>query len=1398
MARKNKTECKMAPNVPGTNEPSRTYKELVDSIKDRPLTNMVYAEYLLPGVAEAMDAQHYPRNRQRQHRASDIERFLGVNEMKSAIPILSQSKSVGFTDATGKLVDFGGEEAYKKAQAFNEANKGRVAYVVPNGDKFNVLINDKDARTQAREVEVNKAILRWEALTDELSMAGIDVKQLMAVNPTLMNPGSVSDFIRNLGTLEKMPIDGLSAKDIATLLVLNPNTKVVQNLLSRGWGTVEETAQRAYDILHDTGSTATQKSMIETALKEAKLLKDANQRNIARGVGTSTQMFEKMDKSYNIQEIIKELNSKYHLDDEVFTREDTKISTYLEATADAIMSLERQIRVIERRSGRTAKSDSLRNLKEKLEAELKAKKGATGLMEFLNGAVGYLKQVQYGLDNISDTGTQIEYATRIADAVASANNLRDAYYGVVKALSMADMLTNDLGISDADKTSLMNTARSIKEMFDRQDNKIHDLEEEAMMNVGESFIGNTNILYGKDLADIIAMKEADASLMDYLYSVGRNSNTIVSMMGALIRDAQSERDFQLTKMALEVRRCNDLINRDGHDSSFMYDDSGRIVSPYDWTAYYQERGRFIGSMLKAGIEKNSLEYVTELAQWEEENTIPVEVDHENHRFERMPNFFLTEDFQKGWSDAQKEYYDRMMELKGQIGTLLPKYAQHQFIAPQKRNRWTEIVKEGLQGKRDFKNVTRNLLDHAKLWKLRKDDPDYRKNGIYLDGEDALASTSAYDNTILRQIPIFYQAQLNANDELTHDFSAALQALASTALNYDAMDNIKNLAEMISDFAGRQNPVERDVDGQLKVDVSDSVVGQKVVTLLRKVAADTKVSSMLDAFVLKHIYGVEHRKEGKWAVFCSNLIKYTSVKGLAVNMKGAITNKYVGVIQSIIAATGGQYFNMKELLQAEGILLGEQGASTFGMITGGMLGGAGGAVVGAAIGTAIGARGMYGKFMDIVTNNKNSKDSLIAEFFDQAQESFSDLADTAYHQTVFGRLHEAASPMAMYQRGEYWIHMLNTYAVLLHEKVIQYDKDTGRRKIIPLYKALEKGNRINNNSELMLKEGIFKMDGTKINGLEDNYFKEIKRRIRYVNQQCHGSMNKEDKGLLHQWMLGKMTMNFRQWMVEHYSRRFRGLHWDESIRDVNLSNFYNQVAEVRLHDKKVKLIDALEMVDSGTGDGSFTYKIKNGATTLTGETLTDEAINKMLEQYAEDAGWRRGFKSDAFKVLFDYFKEWKEYNTKVSAYWDQLSETQKADARQVVGEGVMLMALAGLSACMGDPDKHKGEFWYRLWLYVVKRCLFDEKAATIPGAIIEAKTIINNPIASTQTVAGLLYPILGVMDIGETIQSGRYKGWNKYARNVVKYTIPFYSQIDQLINIGTESGVFQTFDNQITR
>lgn len=67
-------------------------------------------------------------------------------------------------------------------------------------------------------------------------------------------------------------------------------------------------------------------------------------------------------------------------------------------------------------------------------------------------------------------------------------------------------------------------------------------------------------------------------------------------------------------------------------------------------------------------------------------------------------------------------------------------------------------------------------------------------------------------------------------------------------------------------------------------------------------------------------------------------------------------------------------------------------------------------------------------------------------------------------------------------------------------------------------------------------------------MDEAYLDKIRDRIRYCNQTCHGAMNTEDKGLIHQKMEGRFLMNLRQWMVEHYSRRFRGKHWDATLKE----------------------------------------------------------------------------------------------------------------------------------------------------------------------------------------------------------------------------------------------------------
>ena len=80
-----------------------------------------------------------------------------------------------------------------------------------------------------------------------------------------------------------------------------------------------------------------------------------------------------------------------------------------------------------------------------------------------------------------------------------------------------------------------------------------------------------------------------------------------------------------------------------------------------------------------------------------------------------------------------------------------------------------------------------------------------------------------------------------------------------------------------------------------------------------------------------------------------------------------------------------------------------------------------------------------------------------------------------------------------------------------------------------------------------------------------------------------------------------------------------------------------------------------------------------------------------------------------------------------------------------------------------------------------------------GMIGTVQGITERPLPVLSTINSLLYPILGLPQITETIKSGPYKGWNKYGRNVLKYTIPFWDQIEKMKRFEEDDEAFNVFE-----
>lgn len=124
------------------------------------------------------------------------------------------------------------------------------------------------------------------------------------------------------------------------------------------------------------------------------------------------------------------------------------------------------------------------------------------------------------------------------------------------------------------------------------------------------------------------------------------------------------------------------------------------------------------------------------------------------------------------------------------------------------------------------------------------------------------------------------------------------------------------------------------------------------------------------------------------------------------------------------------------------------------------------------------------------------------------------------------------------------------------------------------------------------------------------------------------MNSEDKGVIGQRMIGRLTMTFRQWMVEHYSRRYRQMHWDNSSQDVIMENFYYD-NKVYIDGDKHSLYDAFEQQDNG--DGSFTLKLRNDVEIkdANGVTVDEDYVEALFNTYKKGAGYREGFYTTIF-------------------------------------------------------------------------------------------------------------------------------------------------------------------------
>lgn len=1273
-----KNSCELYPIIKG--KPSKLYKDLLKVTGNRPKANYIYAVYLQSGVAAQMDSLGYSRNDQGEHKIADVEKHLDVMSFireSTEGKVSEVSRTIGATDFSGNPIDYtNAKDALDIAQRHNSTSKGTVAAVYSKGDKFNIVVDVKNARTQLRSAQVEKQLQQWNILKQAINSVGIDIESA-DINKSVYNATNAKNAIQQMHNIQLTDNKYLDRKEIKDLLVFNESSTQVQRL-KQMFGTLDEVAQKIYDSYRTGGVTSSQKALIDSTLTNCKKYNGLDVNAVSNQIDSVEQAIGNTEEG-KIEDTIKSLNKKYNLDFNEIVLVGNNIRSLSQAASEAAVTLQRQLKKMKAEQGITPETTRLEQSLHTLMKEINSNRYYIGILGFLNEASTQIQRMENILQNTPQSGSNLERASAMAKSLMQVKSITDGYKNILTSLSNIDNIVSDERLSDADKQVIKDQATKLVEFFDKHDKTLKELRLNTMTTIATEYLGD-KLSNGMAVVNIVEMAEKDSTIYDYLYSIGRVSNPLIATMGNIIRDAQSSRDAKMNAISLRIRRAENKLRKAGFKSDFMYESNGYIISDIDWTAYNKAKAKFRKGLRGQGNRGLSIDEA--MKNWEDANTEDRIVDFDSGRTERVPNATYRKAFPQLTKD-QKEYYTTMMQIKGELGTLLPNYAQQQFIPPQVRRSFIDAIQAAVKGG-NLQGLIKAIRTKFKdLTTIREDDDRYARNGI-VNGEEYNIVSGALDNTPFRQIPIFYINKIKDQGELLKDFSSAIQHLAGTAINYEAMNNIKDTVEFMADFIKDQEVAAGRNYKSLDM-VEDT--GIKVYKQLKAFASNSNTIGIVDGFIDKHIYGVNIKDTGKYHHLLRNLLAYTSVKSLAVNVKGAISNYLVGELQMLIEAGAMEFYNPIDYAWAHKKVFGDNTV------------------------------GSVGRIMDFMTNNTNSKSVLLAQIFDPLNENFSEQQHQRYYRGPLRHLLGKDFTFIGYGAGEHLIHFVTMYAILHNTKV----KINGETKT--LYDVFSVGNKVDGNSELIIdKNATYTNDEGQEVPIDNAFLEKIRKRIRYTNQTMHGAMNEEDKGLIHQRMAGRFIMNLRQWMVEHYSRRFRSSHYDATLGE-NREGFYNTTSKF------------------------------------------------------------------AYAMVGDIFNFQKES----MLHWNEMNSMQKANVRRALSELTVLSSLLTLSFALGEPDEHKKEWLMRMFIYQTKRAITDINGSTPWGIPMEMNTLINSPIAASNVVNAFLYPFAGIGDINETIKSGKHKGENRYFRNIEKYLIPFYGQIEQLNEMDTDNGVFQVFE-----
>lgn len=456
----------------------------------------------------------------------------------------------------------------------------------------------------------------------------------------------------------------------------------------------------------------------------------------------------------------------------------------------------------------------------------------------------------------------------------------------------------------------------------------------------------------------------------------------------------------------------------------------------------------------------------------------------------------TEEYKK-LSDAQKHFYDTVMDIKKEVDACLPPGVikdPRQIICLRKYGFDRIASANGISKKWDafVENVRNSVLDTS-------DNLEYDKEEVIKD----------FEGNRIDMLPIHYtnKSKNESWDDMTEDVAQSILAYAGMGFEFNEMNGIVGVLENarymalnreVEQHSGNRQQVQRIRVGN----DSEEFVFEAPFT---KKQERTNIQKILDDFFQMQVYGKLQKEEGtightriskrKLANKANALASYTQ---MAFNLQQRISNVTAGMSNIIIETAGKGVYNAGDF--AWGLKEYMKQAPNRAWETG-----------------------------KLETDNKLS---LFAERFDLHQNNGKSYNN--YNKKRISRVVNTSLLFAGLNMGEDLLALTSALAIARRHKV--RTADGKESNLWEAYEVKYTDSVNKTGAYLQIKKGWTEPDGSPIdNKVEDSYA----RLVIGTNFRLQGIYNNDDKAAIQQYAFGSLIMMYRKWIHPAIMRRYGG-------------------------------------------------------------------------------------------------------------------------------------------------------------------------------------------------------------------------------------------------------------------